>query len=87
MTGLQDHPATGRTLDHQPTNKLILEDLAKSMGISRVYVIDPVKDNEQLERTIVESLALDELTVIINRRPCLLSAKKIKQYQKDTKVP
>lgn len=86
MTGLQEHPATGRSLDHQPTNKLILEDLAKSMGISRVFVIDPVKENEKLEHTIVESLALDELTVIITRRPCLLAAKKIKQYQKDTKV-
>jgi len=86
MTGLQEHPATGRRLDHQPTQKLVLEDLAKSMGISRVFVIDPVKDKDELERQLSESLSLEELTVIIARRPCLLAAQKIKKYEKDAKV-
>ena len=28
MTGHQEHPGTGRTLDHEPTGKVVLEDLA-----------------------------------------------------------
>lgn len=85
MTGLQEHPGTGRKLNHQPTGKIIFEDLAKSLGISRVYVIDPIKDAEGFERLVSESIASDKLTVIITRRPCLLAAKKIKQYENSNK--
>lgn len=82
MTGLQEHPGTGRTLDHQPTNKLVLEEVVRALGIARVFVYDPVKEKEQLEQTLVESLAGNDLTVIITRRPCVLNAKKIKEYEK-----
>ena len=30
MTGQQEHPGTGRTLDHEPTGKLVFEDLARA---------------------------------------------------------
>ena len=33
MTGHQEHPGTGRTLDHEPTGKVVIEDLARSLGI------------------------------------------------------
>ena len=81
MTGLQEHPGTGRSLDHQPAPQIIFEDLARSMGIERVFVTDPFKDKEGFEKLLQESLDLTELTVIITRRPCILAAKKIKQYQ------
>ncbi len=42
MTGLQEHPATGRRLDHEVAARLSIEDLSKSIGIQRVLVIDPV---------------------------------------------
>jgi indolepyruvate ferredoxin oxidoreductase alpha subunit len=84
MTGLQEHPGTGRKLNHQPTGKVVFEDLATSLGISRVYVIDPAKDGEGFERLVSESLAQDVLTVIIARRPCLLAAKKIRQYEESS---
>ena len=41
MTGHQEHPGTGRKLDHQPTSKLVLEDLARSLGVKRVHVVEP----------------------------------------------
>ena len=31
MTGMQEHPGTGRTLDHAKTGKVIFEDLARSL--------------------------------------------------------
>ncbi|MCD6365506.1 MAG: thiamine pyrophosphate-binding protein, partial [Planctomycetes bacterium] len=43
MTGLQEHPGTGRRLDHQPTNRVLVENVAKALGIRRVEVVDPVK--------------------------------------------
>ncbi len=81
MTGLQEHPGTGRKLDHQPTNRIVFENLAKSLGIERVEVLDPIKDAEKFERILTESLKSEELCVIIARRPCLLAAKKIREYE------
>lgn len=81
MTGLQEHPGTGRTLAHQPAGKILYETLAHSLGIRNVVSIDPSRDAERFERVLSESLASNELTVIVVRRPCLLAAGKIKQYE------
>ncbi|MFZ5831810.1 MAG: thiamine pyrophosphate-dependent enzyme [Planctomycetota bacterium] len=80
MTGLQEHPATGRTLDHQPTGRVQIEAIARACGVSRVFVLDPLAEPERFESLLTESLALDELTVIVGRRLCLLAAGKVKQY-------
>ena len=81
MTGLQEHPGTGRTLAHEPAGKVAFEDLARSLGIDDVLVIDPVARPDDLETALRESLARDRLTVIVTRRPCLLAAGKIRQYE------
>jgi indolepyruvate ferredoxin oxidoreductase, alpha subunit len=82
MTGRQEHPGTGRTLSHDPTGRLVYEDLAHSVGIRRVTVIDPVADSAGFERLLLDSLVSNELAVIIARRPCLLAAGKIKEYER-----
>jgi indolepyruvate ferredoxin oxidoreductase alpha subunit len=87
MTGLQEHPGTGRTLNHQPTRQLVFEDLARALGVSNVHVLDPLKQADELRQRLTEALAGDELTVIITRRPCLLAAKKIRQYEQAAGTP
>lgn len=79
MTGLQEHPGTGRTLDHKPTGKIIPEDLAKALGIQRVHVTDPMADRDAFKKLLGKNLASHELVIIIARRPCLLSAKLIRK--------
>jgi indolepyruvate ferredoxin oxidoreductase, alpha subunit len=81
MTGMQEHAATGRTLDHHATGKLVIEDLVRAMGIRNVHVIDPSADPHGLARLVQESLARPELSVIIARRNCLLAAADIKRYE------
>lgn len=80
MTGLQEHPGTGRTLAHQPTGKIIPEDLAKAMGIRQVHVTDPTADRDAFNKLVSESLAGHKLVLIITRRPCLLAAKLIRKH-------
>ena len=80
MTGLQEHPGTGRTLDHRATGRVIFEDLARALGVRSVHVADPTKDPEGFEQLLAGSLAGNDTTVIVCRRPCLLAAKKIKEY-------
>ncbi len=84
MTGLQEHPGTGRTLDHRPTGRVVFEELGRTLGIKNVHVTDPVKDRDGFERLVVDSLASEELTLIIVRRPCLLAAKLIKELERTT---
>jgi indolepyruvate ferredoxin oxidoreductase alpha subunit len=82
MTGLQEHPGTGRTLDHAPTGKIVFEDLVRALGIPNVTVVDPVAAPEEFAQALVEGLDRDALSVIITRRTCLLAAGKIMQYEK-----
>ena len=81
MTGQQEHPGTGRTLDHRPTAKLSIEGLASAIGIGSVTVIDPYADPEGFERLLVERLAASELSVIVARRPCILAAADIRGWE------
>ncbi len=84
MTGLQEHPGTGRTLGHEPTGRVVLEDLARSLGVPNVVVIDPVAQRERFEQVLRDALGRDELSVIVARRPCLLAAGKIRQREKES---
>jgi indolepyruvate ferredoxin oxidoreductase alpha subunit len=81
MTGHQEHPGTGRTLTHEPTNKLVLEDLARSLGVRRVFVIEPRFGSDEFDKLLTGCLESNELSVIIARRPCILIVKQLKQYE------
>ena len=82
MTGQQEHPGTGRTLEHAGTNKVRIEELIKAIGIKQVVVTDPMADVAAFATLLRERLASNELSVIIARRPCLLAAGKIKEYER-----
>ncbi|HEX2971223.1 MAG TPA: thiamine pyrophosphate-dependent enzyme, partial [Tepidisphaeraceae bacterium] len=82
MTGQQEHPGTGRTMQHEPTGKLKIEEIARGLGVSQVYVVDPIADPAGFERLMRERLAANELTVVIARHTCLLAAGKIREYER-----
>jgi indolepyruvate ferredoxin oxidoreductase alpha subunit len=76
MTGLQEHPGTGRSLDRRPAKQLVYEKLAGAMGIEDVHVVDPSRDREGFQTLVRECLANGRLNLIIARRPCILAAAK-----------
>jgi indolepyruvate ferredoxin oxidoreductase, alpha subunit len=82
MTGQQEHPGTGRTLEHEPTGKLSIEGLARALGVPNVDVVDPVKDPQGFEALLRERLQGSALSVIVARRPCILAAADIRKYEK-----
>ena len=82
MTGMQEHPGTGRTLAHASTGKVIFEDLARSLGVRNVHVIDPAQDAAKFEELIRSCLAKPELSVVIARRNCLLAARAIREFER-----
>jgi indolepyruvate ferredoxin oxidoreductase alpha subunit len=82
MTGMQEHPGTGRTLDHQRTGKLIFEDLARSLGLGSVHVMDPTLNPRAFEELVAECLKRREISLIVARRACLLATGRIKELEK-----
>lgn len=44
MTGQQEHPGTGRTLDHAATGMVIYENIGQALGIEKVHVLPLGKD-------------------------------------------
>ena len=51
--------------------KVDLEALCRALGIRRVRVVDPY-DLKACEEAVLEELAVEEPSVIISRRPCVL---------------
>jgi indolepyruvate ferredoxin oxidoreductase alpha subunit len=82
MTGHQEHPGTGRNLSHEPTNKVVFEDLGRALGIPRVHVVDPRIGSPEFENVLDECLASGQLSLIIARRPCILIAKQLREYER-----
>ena len=82
MTGMQEHPGTGRTLDHEHTGKVVFEDLGRSLRIPNVHVMDPWEKPDGFRDLVKQSLANGQLNLIIARRNCLLAVGKIKEYDR-----
>ena len=82
MTGQQEHAATGRSLEHEPTGKVSIEGLARTVGVKNVHVVDAVAGPDAFEDLLREALAKSELTMIVSRRPCILAAADIRRWEK-----
>jgi len=82
MTGMQEHPATGYTLQGVKAKELDIFALAKVLGIDSVRVIDPydIKNTRDVMR---EELARPGSSVVISRRSCVL----FKRHQIETRKP
>jgi indolepyruvate ferredoxin oxidoreductase alpha subunit len=71
MTGHQDHPSTGKTLQGKIVPKISIEAVCRGLGVKRVRVVDPF-DMDAFEAALQEELAAPEPSVIIAHRPCAL---------------
>ncbi len=81
MTGMQEHPGTGRTLDHHATGRVVFEDLARSLGVKSVHVTDPTVDPKAFQDLLAACLNKPEIAVIVARRTCLLATSRIRQME------
>ncbi|MCG5536313.1 thiamine pyrophosphate-dependent enzyme [Ectothiorhodospira mobilis] len=81
MTGRQEHPGTGRALNHAPTQKMDLAQVCRAMGVKNVQVVDPQKPEDDFEGVLRDLMGRDELSVLIARRPCVLAAPMIRRYE------
>ena len=71
MTGMQEHPATGFTLQGEKTMGVDLAALAGTLGIESVRIVDP-HDLKRVRSVLKEELAKEGPSVVISRRSCVL---------------
>lgn len=72
MTGQQEHPGTGYTIQSEPAARIDYEQLTRAVGVKHVRKVDPYKVNETME-VIREEVNRDDASVIITENsPCIL---------------
>jgi len=71
MTGHQENPGTGSTLQELETVEVDIEALVRAIGIKQVKTIDGY-DIKEIEQTLKKWLKLDEPAVLIAQHECAL---------------
>lgn len=71
MTGRQDNPSTGYTLDGAAAYQVDLEAICRALGVQHVTTVDPYQF-AQTRAVIKEAMERPEVSVVITRRPCVL---------------
>ena len=74
MTGFQEHPGTGNTLQKESTTVVDSEKLVRGIGFEKVDVCDPY-DIDSMAEILQDHLKSGLPSVIIARHPCVLNAK------------
>ncbi len=81
MTGQQDNPGSGYTLDGEIAKAIPVEDVLRSCGFEKILIVDP-QDLKAMDAAVEEALASEVPAAIVTRRPCLL----LKRAKRDTGV-
>jgi len=71
MTGHQENPGSGFTLQGMPTKIIDIAEVVKALGIDHIRTVNPLKLKE-VKDAFTWAMELDEPSVIITRWPCIL---------------
>ena len=85
MTGMQEHPGTGYTLQGEKTKDLDFERLVPALGIDSVRVIDPY-DIHATRTVMKEELTRSGPSVVISRRSCVLFKRHVAEPRTPMKI-
>jgi indolepyruvate ferredoxin oxidoreductase alpha subunit len=82
MTGFQEHPGTGRALDHKRGGKVSIDEMIRAAGVADLHVIDPTLSQQAFQELVRRCLDQRQLSVIVARRECLLAVRSIREYER-----
>ncbi len=71
MTGHQDNPASGYTLQGEIANAVSIEGVLSEIGYQNIIIVDP-QDLTAMQKAVDDALNSEVPAAIIARRPCLL---------------
>jgi indolepyruvate ferredoxin oxidoreductase alpha subunit len=82
MTGAQEHPGTGYTVEGEETSRVDYETLVKALGVlpENIRLVDPYKI-EEFDKILKEETNKKAISVIITKNaPCVLLRRAISSY-------
>jgi indolepyruvate ferredoxin oxidoreductase alpha subunit len=85
MTGQQEHPATGYTINGEAAHRIDFVELGRALGIENPRKVNPWH-LEETERVIKEELDKDDPSLVISEGPCILLRRAFKKYNKPLQV-
>ncbi len=85
MTGAQQNPGTGKTLQMEDTVAIDIEKLVRSLGAERVRKVDPF-DLKGTTEVLKEEAEFDGPSVIITEKPCVQLLKYVPKETHDVKA-
>ena len=71
MTGHQDNPGSGYTLQGEIAAAIKIENVLRAFGYENIFIVDP-QDLKAMQKAVDDALASEVPAAIIARRPCLL---------------
>jgi indolepyruvate ferredoxin oxidoreductase alpha subunit len=75
MTGHQEHPGTGVSVQGQPVGKVVLEDVVKGVGVKNLAVVDSF-NLKDIRTALKNAFDSHQLSVIIVRGACAVHVPK-----------
>lgn len=79
MTGHQDNPGTGRTLQGEATKEIAFEPLLRALGMDHVQTVNAF-DLREVERALREAVKRDEASALVVQGECALLPEARKRY-------
>jgi indolepyruvate ferredoxin oxidoreductase alpha subunit len=84
MTGFQPTPQSGKTATGKPAKRVMIEDIARTLGVDHVEVVDPY-DLEAAQRAFERMLEAEGVAMVIARRAC--STEAVRAMRPEKPVP
>jgi indolepyruvate ferredoxin oxidoreductase alpha subunit len=74
MTGHQDNPGTGKTLQGEISEKIKIEDVVRAIGVKDVHIVDPY-DLKAVQAALKASFEHKGPSVVLADGPCVLKTR------------
>ena len=84
MTGHQDHAASGRNFN-EVTERIPVRQVLEGLGVRHIFEADTYQQ-KQLAGLVKEAVALDEISVVIARHPCMLKFTREQRRRNDYRL-
>jgi indolepyruvate ferredoxin oxidoreductase alpha subunit len=84
MTGFQPTPQSGRTATGKPAKKIMIEDIARTLGVDFVEIVDPF-DLVATQGAFERMLEAEGVAMVIVRQACAMEA--VRAMRPDKPVP
>ncbi|MHA1427519.1 MAG: indolepyruvate ferredoxin oxidoreductase subunit alpha [Candidatus Helarchaeota archaeon] len=84
MTGFQPHPGTGVQITGEQTKRILIEELARGLGVGFIRVFSPYDLQEAMDAVLAAIEYTEGPTLLISRQQCSLLSTRIKKKKGET---